>query len=78
MVNVSSDAKPIKNIKMADSNTPIGKDRSHLCFYLRPLPCSSVSCVTQESLAFPAHTSLTFTIVGRNLFLSKLSGQSDS
>ena len=44
---------------MADSNTPIGKVRSRLCFYLR----SSVSyvafhvtfhgVVTQESSAFP-------------------------
>ena len=25
MVNISADAKPIKNIEMANSNTPIGK-----------------------------------------------------
>ena len=34
MVNVSANAKPIKNIKMANSNTRIGNIRSPLCFYL--------------------------------------------
>ena len=32
---------------------PIGKFRSHLCFYLRPLPCSSVSWLA--TLGFKSH-----------------------
>ena len=49
MVSISVDAKPIKNIKMADSNTPIGKVRFHLCFNLCPPPCSSVIWVATIS-----------------------------
>ena len=52
-VNVSANVKSIKNIKMADSNNPIGKVRSRLCFYLCTLPCSSVSWLA--TLCFTSH-----------------------